>query len=147
LDYVRTTGFCLKQRLVKLVGDTKAPFCVGTDTSSRGGTLGSYVVSFIEDGMPRHQFFAFDRPPSTTAYDLACSLWKVCETLIAAGGQFVGIASDAPPTMIGGIGGVGTLLMDKAGMFLRHDTCEFHASARLLAIIDLLWPPQMNIPS
>jgi hypothetical protein len=143
LDYVRTTGFCLKQRLVKRIGDAKAHFCVGTDTSSRGGTLGSYVVSFVEEGIPCHQFFAFDRPPSTTAPDLAGSLWKVAETVIDAGGKLVGIASDAPPTMIGGIGGVGTLLMEKAGMFVRHDTCEFHASARLLAVIDSLWPPQI----
>lgn len=35
LEYARTAGVCLKQRLIQLIGSTKAPFCVGTDTSSR----------------------------------------------------------------------------------------------------------------
>ncbi len=58
----------------------------------------------------------------------------------------MGFSSDAPVTMVGVRGGVGALLMERAG-FVRHDTCEFHASARLLAVINSVWPPQMNVPS
>ena len=68
------------------------------------------------------------------------------KSITRVGGEFVGFSSDAPATMVGAQGGVGALMMDKAG-FVRHDTCEFHASARLLAIIDALWPAQMNVPS
>lgn len=146
LDHVRTLGSCLHRQLLQQIGDTKADFCIGTDTSTRGGTLGSYIVSFVRDGAPMHRFFAFDRPASSTAVDLTASLWKIVQSVTRVGGVFTGFSSDAPTTMVGLHGGVGALLMEHTG-FVRHDTCEFHASARLLAIIDSLWPPQMNVPS
>lgn len=61
LEHVRVAGYCLRRRLLEQVGELHAPYFIGTDTSTRGGTLGSYVVSFVLDGVPRHQFFAFDR--------------------------------------------------------------------------------------
>lgn len=146
LEYVRTAGQCLRQQLLKEIGDARAPFFIGTDTSTRGGSLGSYVVSFAVSGSPTHRFLSFDRPASGSATDLAASLWTMVKSITRVGGEFVGFSSDAPATMVGAQGGVGALMMDKAG-FVRHDTCEFHASARLLAIIDALWPAQMNVPS
>lgn len=147
LEHVRTAGFCLKQQLLEQIGKLQAAFCIGTDTSTRGGTLGSYIVSFVQPcGAPTYRFFGFDRPASTIAPCLADSIWTIVKSLTETGGEFVGFSSDAPKAMVGEHGGVGVLLMEKAG-FVRHDTCEFHASARLLAVIDSLWPPQMNIPS
>lgn len=139
LEYVRIAGFCLKQQLVARIGATASPFCIGTDTSTRGGSLGSYVVAFVADGAPVHQFFAFDRPLSSTAADLAESLHVVVRHITSAGGEFVGFSTDAPATMVGVHGGVAALMMERVG-YVRHDTCEFRASARLLAIIDALWP-------
>jgi hypothetical protein len=146
LEYVRTAGFCLRDQLHEQIGALRAPFCIGTDTSTRSGSLGSYVVTFVLDGAPVHRFYAFDRPVSSNASDLADSLAKIIQKLTAAGGEFVGFSTDAPATMIGVHGGVGALLMEKAG-FVRHDTCEFHASARVIAIIGRMWPAQMNVPS
>jgi hypothetical protein len=48
--------------------------------------------------------------------------------------------------MVGIHEGVGALVMDRLG-FIRHDTCEHHANARALSILDKVWPAQMNIPS
>ncbi len=146
LEYVRTAGQCLKQQLLKEIGDAHAPFFIGTDTSTRGGHLGSYVVAFVLNGSPKYRFLSFNRPASGSASDLTDALWAVVKSFTAVGGEFVGFSSDAPATMVGAQNGVAALLMDKAG-FVRHDTCEFHASARLLAIIDALWPAQMNVPS
>jgi hypothetical protein len=100
----------------------------------------------VLDGTPVHRFFTFDRPSSTCAEGLAESFAKIVASLTCVGGEFVGFSSDAPVTMVGVHGGLGTLMMQKAG-FVRHDTCEFHASARLLAVIDGVWPAQMNVPS
>ena len=59
----------------------------------------------------------------------------------------VGLSSDAPNVMVGKDSGVGVLLCEKLGHFIRHDTCELHASANLLKTIEMVWPMQMNIPS
>jgi len=45
LDDVRVIGACLKNQLVAKIGQGKRTFFVGIDTSSRGGSLGAYVIS------------------------------------------------------------------------------------------------------
>jgi hypothetical protein len=146
LEYARIAGVCLRSRLTDQIGALRAPFCIGTDTSTRAGSLGSYIVTFVLDGMPVHRFFAFDRPASSNAADLTDSIVKVVRKLTAVGGEFVGLSTDGPATMVGVRAGVGALLMETAG-FVRHDTCEFHASARVIAIFGRIWPAQINVPS
>jgi hypothetical protein len=58
LEYARTAGVCLRTRLREQIGALRAPFCIGTDTSTRAGSLGSYIVAFVLDGMPVHRFYA-----------------------------------------------------------------------------------------
>lgn len=50
------------------------------------------------------------------------------------------------PQQAGEMSGVAARIMEKYGL-VRFDTCEFHASGRVLAVIDKVFPPQMNIPS
>jgi hypothetical protein len=156
LEYARTAGFCLQQQLVKQIGDARAPFCIGTDTSTRSGSLGSYVVSYVQDGTPVHRFFTFDRPSSTCAEGLAESFAKIVASLTRVGGEFVGFSSDAPVTMVGVHGGLGTLMMQKAGFcsarhvrvscvgaparchrrcLARTDECPVRDSVCLLAVV------------
>jgi len=73
-------------------------------------------------------------------------LLAVVDVLTKAGGIFGGFGSDAPATMVGSLNGVGAHVMAKVG-YVRHDTCEFHASARVLAILEKVFPGQMNVPS
>jgi hypothetical protein len=60
---------------------------------------------------------------------------------------FGGMSSDAPVTMVGKFNGVGELLSANLERFLRHDTCEHHASACVARVVENMWPPQMNVPS
>lgn len=96
--------------------------------------------------LPLKDFFGFDRPESGTAPVLAKGLLAVVDILETAGGTFGGMSSDAPAVMVGKDGGVGVLVMEKKG-FCRHDLCEHHASGRLLAILEKVFPPRMNIAS
>lgn len=146
LNYVRAAGSALKQRLAAEVGSS-APFSffVGIDTSNRGGDLGSFVVSFVNNGAVTCQFYEFDRPLATTGVELASSLERVVAELEKAGGIFGGFSSDGAASMVGTYNGLGALMMQERR--IRHDTCEHYASARLLAVLDSLWPPVMNVPS
>jgi len=144
---VRTAGFAIKSRLVERVCKTRPlPFFVGFDTSGRGGHLGAFVVSYIKKGQPCHEFFGFDRPSGSTAPDFLVSLLSVVSQLQDGGGVFGGFSTDAPNVMVGNDGGLGTLVLEQYPS-ARHDTCEHHASARLLAVLDSIWPPVMNVPS
>ena len=42
---------------------------------------------------------------------------------------------------------MGELLSANLERFLRHDTCEHHASACVARVVENMWPPQMNVPS
>lgn len=147
LDDVRVVGACLKNQLVAKIGQGKHTFFVGLDTSSRGGSLGAYVISSQDKiGKIEQAFFGFDRPSSGSAQTLADGLLAVVDVLTKAGGIFGGFGSDAPATMVGPLNGVAAHVMAKVG-YVRHDTCEFHASARVLAILEKVFPGQMNNPS
>jgi len=63
------------------------------------------------------------------------------------GVYFAGLSSDAPATMVGKSNGVGELLCRKFGRFIRHDTCEHHASACVARVIENLFPAQINVLS
>lgn len=144
---VRTAGFAMKSRLVERVCMTSPmPFFVGFDTSGRGGHLGAFVVSFAKEGQPCHEFFGFDRPSGSTASDFLVSLLSVVSQLQNGGAVFGGFSTDAPNVMVGDDGGLGALVLEQYPS-ARHDTCEHHASARLLAVLDSIWPPVMNVPS
>lgn len=47
LDYARDSGEVFRQRSIRLIGSNKLHFFIGTDTSNRGGSIASYVVSYI----------------------------------------------------------------------------------------------------
>lgn len=144
LDDVRVIGACLKNQLVAKIGQGKRTFFVGIDTSSRGGSLGAYVISSQDEkGKIEHAFYGFDRPSSGSAEMLADGLLAVVDVLTKSGGIFGGFGSDAPATMVGALNGVAAHVMAKVG-YVRHDTCEFHASARVLAILEKVFPGQMN---
>lgn len=131
----------------QLIGQEKCTFFVGIDMSSRGGSLGAYGISSQDEmGKIEHAFYGFDRPSSGSAETLADGLLAVVDVLTKAGGIFGGFGSDAPSTMVGSINGVAAQVMAKVG-YVRHDTCEFHASARVLAILEKVFPGQMNVPS
>jgi hypothetical protein len=147
LDDVRVIGACLKNQLVAKIGQGKRTFFLGIDTSSRGGSLGAYVISSQNEmGKIEHAFYGFDRPSSGSAETLADGLLAVVDVLTKAGGIFGGFGSDAPATMVGSLNGVAAHVMAQVG-YVRHDTCEFHASARVLAILEKVFPGQMNVPS
>ena len=148
LRYVRIMGAALKTRLAKQVCDSAPlPFFMGVDTANRGGELEAIVVSFLLDGRPVHRFYSFDRPLATTAPELAASVFTVIKALQADGAVFGGLSTDAASAMVGVRAGLSVQLGDLVGHVMRHDTCEFHASARILACLDSLWPPVMNVPS
>lgn len=143
LEYVRISGEVFKADLVKDVSASHPlSFFVGFDTSERGGHLGAFVVSFFNGLAPVHRFYGFDRPAGSSAADFEVSLSRVISELQKAGCCFGGFSTDAPNVMTGAVGGIAERFPQT-----RHDTCEHHASARLLSVLDSLWPPVMNIPS
>ena len=147
LRYVRISGAALRARIIPELSKARpVPFYVGFDTSGRGGHLGAVEVSFMKDKRPEHRFWGFNRPNGSTASDLKESLLDVISELRESGSLFGGFTTDAPNVMVGERGGLGALVAESFPSS-RHDTCEHHASARLLAVLDSLWPPVMNVPS
>jgi hypothetical protein len=147
LDYLRLIGVCLKNEILEKIGGEGRAFFVGIDTSNRNGSLGAYVVSSVAlDGSIDVEFLEFDRPDSGDAETLFNGLVKIIDKLQDAGGTFHGFSSDAPATMAGEISGVAARVIEKYGL-VRFDTCEFHASGRVLAVIEKVFPAQMNVAS
>jgi hypothetical protein len=94
----------LEQRTITEIGDGELGFFIGTDTSSRGGSVGSFVVSYCvknDNGKPVFHFYTFERIEGSTAAILCESVKQVVNVLEKAGGRFVGFSTDAPNVMIG----------------------------------------------
>jgi hypothetical protein len=142
-------GTVLAMRVSKLLCSAKSPilFFVGTDTTSRGGSIASYIVSFVPEGKlrPEIHFVDFGQPAGSDAPSLADDILAFARRF--QGALFAGMSSDAPVTMVGKFNGVGELLSANLERFLRHDTCEHHASACVARVVENMWPPQMNVPS
>ena len=150
-EYARIQGAILEARVRKVLASPEnkdlIPIFVGTDTSSRGDKIASYVVSFVRPGRqkPEIHFLGFDKADGSDAQSLANAIIMFVDQL--EGAKFVGLSSDAPATMVGKRNGVGQLLSEKFERFIRHDTCEHHASACVARVVENMWPAQMNVPS
>ncbi len=142
-------GAVLEHRIFKSLSSANSPipFYVGTDTTSRGGSIASYIVSFVPEGEthPVINFLDFDQSAGSDAQSLANGILALADRV--RGALFAGLSSDAPATMVGIHAGVGELVSRALGRFLRHDTCEHHASACVARVLENIWPPQINVPS
>lgn len=147
LDYARDSGEVFRQRSIHLIGSNKLHFFIGTDTSNRGGSIASYVVSYIWENTPVKKFFSFERMDEKDAAGIAKGIIRVVSTFTEEGGRFLGFSSDAPNVMVGVHDGVGVLLSRHFGRYIRHDRCEHHASACVLRVLETIWPAQMNVES
>ena len=147
LKYVRMLDVVLQNRVISFINENRLPYCIGTDTSSRGGTIGANVVSFRnpETTELESHFFGFDSPTGHTGKDLLKCLLEVEKKL--SHGRLVGLVTDAPNVMVGKDNGLGVLLSNHLDRFVYHHTCELHALANLLKSLQVVWPAQMNIPS
>lgn len=147
LDYVRDVGEVLRNRSLDLVGRNKLAFYIAHDGSNRGGDIGSNVISYLHEGKPIRKFFCFERMEEKTAKAIATAIIEIADSFIARGGVFLGISSDAPNVMVGAHAGVGVLLSQHYGRYIRHDRCHHHASACVLRVLESMWPAQMNVES
>lgn len=147
LDYVRDVGEVLRNRSLELVGSKRLGFFIAHDGSNRGGDIGSNVISYLHEGKPIRKFFCFERMEEKTAKAIASAIIQIADSFMAKGGTFLGISSDAPNVMVGVHGGVGVLLSQHYGRYIRHDRCHHHASACVLRVLESMWPAQMNVES
>ena len=150
LRYSAVSGAVQKQRvLAKIMGDgTRKPAVfVGTDTTSRGGSIASFVVSTVPPGSasPVALFVSFLECDGASADALAQQILSFVSTLGSV--DFAGFSSDAPAVMVGSENGVGERLCGSLKRFIRHDTCEHHASACVARVVERIWPARMNEPS
>lgn len=146
LKYVRVAGSALQDRLVNEVSASGSCFFFGFDTSGRGGHLAAFVLSFLSQSGPACQFYDFSRPLSGLAPDLVACVESAVNPITDSGGVFGGITTDGEPTMVGAQNGVGVLL-HVLHPGIRHDTCEHHALARLMAVLYEVFPACMNVLS
>jgi hypothetical protein len=147
LKYVRMLDVVLRNRMISFINENHLPYCIGTDTSSRGGSIGANVVSFRnpQTNELESHFFGFDSPTGHTSVDLLQCLLDVEKKLDR--GRLVGLVTDAPNVMIGKDNGLGVLLCKEMEVFIYHHTCELHALANLLKSLQVVWPAQMNVAS
>jgi len=141
LKDVRQVSICLKEKLRKFICDGRIRYSLGFDSSSRGGKITSICVSYFRanSNAPVVEFVEFRALFGDKAPDYVEMLQQVIRYF--NGGIFCGIATDNTNCMSGHNGGVGALLQEKLGRFVRHDTCELHASASVIRVIESVWPP------
>lgn len=147
LKDVRQVSLCLKEKLRKYICDNKLRYCIGFDSSTRGGKITSVCVSYFREdlGVPFVSFLEFRSMYGEKALDYVALLDATIKDF--AGGIFCGIATDNTASMSGARGGVGVLLQQKLERFVRHDTCELHASASVIRVIENVWPSVKSRPS
>ena len=147
VDYARLQGAVLQNRMFDGFKSKDEPVKIflGNDTSSRGGSIAAFLLSFIKENTPVVKFGGYEPVSGLDANTLAEMIVAFVERIENV--ELAGITTDAPVVMVGRYTGVGERLCEKFGRFIRHDTCEHHALASVLRVLDTIWPAQMNVPS
>jgi hypothetical protein len=143
LTNVRIVGFCLEEKLCRSITSSGTPFYIGFDSSARGSSITSTCLSYLKESfVPQVDFLRFERLHGHKAPDYVKLLVNLIRTLPES--QFRGISTDNTNAMSGRDAGVGALLQNELGRFVRHDTCELHASASVIRVFETIWPAAIN---
>jgi len=123
-----------------------ARFFLMTDTTKRAGKMASYSATFLSaNGAPTTVFLGYDSLDAETSHALHESLWTVINPLKKA--LVAGICVDSAAANVGKRGGLGALLQNERGTFIRCDRCERHGLETVARVVEWMWPPVINEPS